>query len=326
MKKILLLTSGGDAPGMNAAIRAAVRTANNQTLVSDLEIYGCHDGYQGLVRQDIFKMNNADVAGIIQSGGTVLRSSRCKDFFDKKVRCKVIDFLKTQGIDGLIVIGGDGSFRAASLLDAEGGSKCIGIPGTIDNDIVGTDYTIGFDTACNTALRNIDNIRDTAHSSNRYFLIEVMGQRAGFIAANVGLASGAEYIITPEYPVSIEELAEKINQPKRQKKSLIIVVAEAGAPGRSVKMAERLRELTPFEYRVCILGHIQRGGSPTLIDREMGSVMGSLAVESLIANKSNLMTSWVKGKLLLAPFPGSQAPFRKLEDDRRLKLGEMLAL
>jgi 6-phosphofructokinase 1 len=324
MKKILILTSGGDAPGMNAAIRAAVRTANNYP-ETDIEIYGCHDGYQGLVDQDIFQLTNADVAGIIQSGGTVLRSSRCKSFFDKQVRSKAIEFLKAKRIDGLIVIGGDGSFRAASLLEDEGGPKCIGIPGTIDNDIIGTEYTIGFDTACNTALHAIDNIRDTAHSSNRYFLIEVMGQRAGFIAANVGLAGGAEFIITPEFPITVEELAEKINKPKRKKRSLVVVVAEAGTPGRSVKMAERLRELTPFEYRVCILGHIQRGGSPTLIDREIGSVMGNKAVESLISGKSNLMTAWNKGELTLVPFPGPDAPFRKLASSQRLKLSELLA-
>jgi 6-phosphofructokinase 1 len=325
VNKILVLTSGGDAPGMNAVIRAVVRTANNQPKFK-VEIYGCHDGYQGLVNQDIFQMSNLDVAGVIQSGGTILRSSRCKAFFDKEVRAKAIEFLKAKGINGLIVIGGDGSYRAASLLEEEGGPKCIGIPGTIDNDIVGTDYTIGFDTACNTALHAIDNIRDTAHSSNRYFLIEVMGQRSGFIAANVGLACGAEFIITPEFPLTAEELAEKINKPKRKKRSLIVVVAEAGSPGCSLKMADRLRELTPFEYRVCILGHIQRGGSPTLIDREMGSIMGNLAVESLIAGKSNLMTVWIKGILTLAPFPGSEAPCRKLENDKRLKLGEFLAL
>lgn len=319
-----MLTSGGDAPGMNAAIRAIVRTASN--VENNIEVYGCHDGYSGLVAQDIFPLSNSDVAGIIQSGGTILRSSRCKSFFDKEVRAKTIKFLAAKGIDGLIVIGGDGSFRAASFLEAEGGPKCIGIPGTIDNDIVGTEYTIGFDTACNTALQAIDKIRDTAHSSNRYFLIEVMGQRAGFIAANVGLACGAEYIITPEYPITSEELAEKINQPKRKKRSLIVVVAESGSPGRSFKMAEELKKLTPFEYRVCVLGHIQRGGSPTMLDREIASIMGNLAVESLLAGKSNLMTAWNKGELTLVPFPGPNAPFRKLESDQRLKIGELLAL
>ncbi|MCK4607937.1 MAG: 6-phosphofructokinase [Gammaproteobacteria bacterium] len=321
MKKILLLTSGGDAPGMNAAIRAVVRSSHYHKL----EIFACHNGYQGLVDHDIFPMQPSDVTGCIQYGGTILRSSRCRAFYEKETRQKVKEFLANKGIDGLVIIGGDGSFRGAALLESEGGPKCIGIPATIDNDIRGTEYTLGFDTARNTALAAIDKIRDTAHSSNRYFIVEVMGRRAGFLAVDAGIAGGAEYIITPEFPVSIEKLAKQINAPKREKKSLIIIVAEAGKPGISLEIVKKLRDLTPFEYRVCVLGHTQRGGSPTVMDREIGSRMGNLAVNSLLDGKTNAITAMQKGRLTLAPFPDPDAPCRQLETSDLLNLSEVLA-
>lgn len=321
MKNILLLTSGGDAPGMNAAIRAVVRTG----YYYKLKVFACHNGYQGLVDKDIFQMKPGDVTGCIQYGGTILRSSRCMAFYEKKTRAEVIKYLKAKRIDGLVIIGGDGSFRGAALLESEGGPKVIGIPGTIDNDIMGTEYALGFDTARNTALQAIDKIRDTAHSSNRYFVVEIMGRKAGFLAVDVGIAGGAEYILAPEFPVSVEKLAQQMNAPGREKKSLIIVVAEAGQPGRSLTIVKKLRKLTPFEYRVCVLGHIQRGGSPTVMDREIGSRMGHLAVMSLIEGKTDAMTAIQNGQLTLTAFPGPDSPCRLLADDSLLKLGEVLA-
>jgi 6-phosphofructokinase 1 len=321
MSKILVLTSGGDSPGMNAVIRAVVRTG----FYHNIEVYGCHNGFQGLVDQNIFLITTQSVAGCIQHGGTTLRSSRCKAFFEAEVRQKAIKFLQEKRIDGLVIVGGDGSFRGASLLANEGGPKVIGVPGTIDNDVIGTEYTIGFDTARNNAIKAIDNIRDTAASNSIYFLIEVMGQRSGFLAIDVGIAGGAEHILTPEYPIATEDLAQQINNQPRIKDSLIIIVAEAGTPGRSIDIAKQLKTLTPFEYRVCVLGHIQRGGSPTVMDREIGSRMGYLAITSLIEGKSELMTAIQNGRLVLAKFPGVDAGFRKLEDHNLFKISKILS-
>jgi 6-phosphofructokinase 1 len=320
LSKILILTSGGDSPGMNAVTRAVVRTMNYY----NVETYACHNGFQGLVDRDIFLLSPGSVAGTIQHGGTILKSSRCKAFLDKEVRKKVIEFLNSEGIEGIVIIGGDGSFRGAALLNTEGDIKVIGIPGTIDNDIIGTEYTIGFDTARNTALRAIDNIRDTAYSNNMYFIVEVMGQRSGFLAVDVGIAGGADHILTPEFPITAEELAQKILAPRRPKRSLIVVVAEAGKPGRSMDIVAKLRQLTPFDYRVCVLGHIQRGGSPSVMDREIGSRMGYLACESLLQGQSNKMTAIQNGQLVLVDFPGPDAGFRKLEDKALLDLGAVL--
>lgn len=320
-KKLLILTSGGDSPGMNAAIRAVVRSAAYYSI----EAYGCHNGYQGLVDQDIFPMPVESVANCIQRGGTILQTSRCAGFFDKMIRDKCRTFLEAQGINYLVPIGGDGTFRGAALLEQEGGPAAIGIPGSIDNDIVGSEYTIGYDTARNTALEAIDKIRDTASSHNRYFLVETMGHNTGFLAVDVAIAGGAEYVITPEFPISVEELAAKINAPRRKKKSLIIVVAEGKQPAHSVAIANHLRKLTPFEYRVCILGHTQRGGTPTMLDRLAGSFMGNMAVEALLAGKSNLMTCMRNGEYALAEFPDPTKPSRRLTNEHVLKLNEILA-
>lgn len=320
--KILVLTSGGDAPGMNAVLRAVVRSGHYNGLM----VYACHDGYQGLVDQKIFPMNPGDVTNCIQRGGTIIRSSRSPAFMDKKIRINCRDFLKKQGIKYLVPVGGDGTFRGAALFEDEGGPKCIGVPGTIDNDINGTDYTIGYDTARNTALQAIDKIRDTASSNSLYFLVETMGRNAGFLAADVGLAGGAEFVLTPEFPMSVEELAEKILKPQRKKQSLIVVVAEADSPGRSVKIAEQLKKLTlGLEYRVCILGHTQRGGSPTAWDRIVGSHMGNMAVEALLEGKSKCMTSIQNGHYTLAPFPDPSQPARRLTNENIIKLSLTLA-
>ena len=320
--KLLVLTSGGDAPGMNAAIRSVVRSCHYYRI----PVFGCHDGFQGLLDNDIFPMDAASVANCIQRGGTILRTSRCFAFLKSTTRDKCRAFLAAQGINLLVTIGGDGTFRGASLLQTEGGPKVIGIPGTIDNDVTGTDYTIGYDTARNTALNAIDKIRDTASSHSRYFVVETMGHRAGFLAMDVAIAGGAEYVITPEFPITTQDLATKINTPRRKKQSMIIVVAEGDQHGRSITIAEELKKLTPFEYRVCILGHTQRGGSPTAFDRLNASSMGHLAVKSLLDGKSMAMTVIQGNQYLLADFPDPQKPSRRLTGETLMKLSEILSV
>lgn len=316
-RKLLVLTAGGDAPGMNAALRAIIRSGHYH----GFSVYASRDGYQGLIEQKIFPLNPIDAGNLIQRGGTIIGSGRSPAFLDPEVRAKCRDFLKAQGVEYLAAIGGDGTFRGATIFEDEGGPKCVGIPGTIDNDIIGTDYTIGYDTARNTALEAIDKIRDTASSSHMYFLVETMGRNAGFIAADVALAGGAEFVLTPEFPLSVEKLAEYIKAPKRKKKSLIAVVAEGDCPGRSFDIAEQLRKLTPdFEYRVCILGHTQRGGTPTAWDRILASNMGNLAVEALLAGKSKCMVSIQNGQYTLAPFPDPSKPSRSLTNKELINL------
>lgn len=321
-EKLLVLTSGGDAPGMNPALRAVVRSGHYH----GLSVYACHNGYQGLVEHKIFPMNPGDVTNCIQRGGTIIKSSRSPAFRQKEVRDSCREFLHKHGIKYMIVIGGDGSFRGASILEQEGGPKCIGIPGTIDNDIVGTDYTIGYDTARNTALQAIDKIRDTASSNSLYFLVETMGRNAGFLAADVALAGGAEFVLTPEFPLSLEELAKKITLPQRKKQSLIAIVAEGNNPGRSVAIAEELKKLTPqFEYRVCILGHTQRGGSPTAWDRIVASHMGDMAIKALINGKSQHMTAIKNGDYFLMPFPDQNQSARRLTNKDLIQLSLRLS-
>jgi len=322
MKKIIVLTSGGDAPGMNAAIRAVVRTGRYY----GLEVYGSKSGYQGLVEQAIFALEPKSVANCIQHGGTILKADRCVSFYEKSTRDQCRAFLTKEKIDGLVVIGGNGTFRGAALLHEEGGPAVIGIPGTIDNDIQGTDYTIGFDTARNTALEAIDKIRDTASSHNHNFLVEVMGRSSGFLAVDVGVAGGAEIILTPEYTLSIEDLAKKLTLQKRHKLSSIIVVAEANEPGRSIKIAEQLKQLTDLQYRVCILGHTQRGGSPTTLDRVLASQMGFLAVKSLLAGTTSQMVVMQNGQMSVAPFPDPNMPSRTVTDNSLIEMNDILCL
>lgn len=322
MKKIVILTSGGDAPGMNAAIRATVRTGHYY----GLEMYGCQLGFQGLLDQVIVPMKPENVANCIQHGGTILQTGRCLAFFEQKTRQQAIAFLKKNQIDGLVVIGGNGSFAGASLLYSEGGIAVMGIPATIDNDIVGTSYSIGFDTARNTATSAIDKIRDTASSHNRNFLVEVMGRSSGFLAVDVGIAGGAEYILTPEFPISIENLAKKITAPKRFKKSSIIVVAEADQPGRSVHIAKQLGQLTGLQYRVCMLGHTQRGGSPTTFDRKTGSEMGYWAIKGLLEGASHQMVAMNDGHLALAPIPLPTVGARILIKKDDIEMNDVLCI
>lgn len=277
MKKIGVLTSGGDSPGMNAAIRAVVRKA----IYHGLEVAGIFHGYQGLIDGNIKPLERGDVGDIIQRGGTMLYSARCLEFKEEAGQLKAIEQLRAHEIDGLVVIGGDGSYRGAKALTKRG-IPCVGIPGTIDNDIAGTDYTIGFDTALNTVIEAIDKIRDTATSHDRSFIIEVMGRDAGDLALWAGLAGGAETILIPEEPHDLEDMAERLKRGRdRGKKHSIIIVAEGVMSGQDLQV--KLLEMG-IETRVSVLGHIQRGGSPTARDRVLASQMGAKAVELLLQN------------------------------------------
>lgn len=319
MKKIIILSSGGDAPGMNAAIRASVRTA----LHHNIEVYGAINGFYGLTREEIIPLSNRDVGNIIQRGGTVLKTGRCPEFREKSTRDQVRAFLKKQNIDGLLILGGDGSFRGASLLQQEGGPPIVGIPCTIDNDISGSDYTIGFDTARNTALDAIDKIRDTAFSLDRHFMIEVMGRSSGFLAVDVGIAGGAEYILTPEFPIKIETLCEMLKSKNNMKQGSIMVVAEADKPDHSLELAKQIKQKTGINYRVCILGHIQRGGSPTVQDRVMASLMGAKAVEILLQKQSKMMAEKA-GEIIAVDFPTPENATRYFNKAELLKINAVL--
>jgi 6-phosphofructokinase 1 len=320
MKKIIVLTSGGDAPGMNAAIRAVVRTGHYY----GLEVLGCRNGFDGLIAQSLIPLKPENVANCIQQGGTILKSGRSPGFHTRETRDAVRHFLAAQEIDGLVVIGGNGSFMGASLLATEGGPAVIGIPGTIDNDIHHTDYTIGFDTARNTALQAIDKIRDSASSHERHFLVEVMGRSSGFLALDVGIAGGAEIILLPEFPLSMASLAAKITATRRVKQSSIIVVAEADEPNRSMAISTELTRLTGHPYRVCILGHIQRGGMPTLQDRKVASMMGHMAVRALLDGENHKMTGMQRDVLSLHEIPSLEAGPRKLASRDLIDLNDIL--
>ncbi|MGE0616658.1 MAG: 6-phosphofructokinase [Bacteriovoracia bacterium] len=320
-KSIAVLSSGGDAPGMNAAIRAVVRYG----IANQCEVYGIYKGYTGLLEGQIAKMNLSSVANTIQRGGTILKTSRCPAFHKKSIRREAAHILRRKGIEALVVVGGDGSFRGAHLLEKENGFPCIGVPGTIDNDIYGSDDTIGFDTAVNTALEAIDRIRDTASSHDRLFLIEVMGRDSGFIALQVGIGGGAESVIVPEQSQSIESVCRSIERGmKRGKTSSIIVVAEGPKPGLSARMAERLEKLG-YGPRVCILGHTQRGGKPTAHDRFLASALGASAVIHLLGGHSNGMIGVRENEVAFVPFRnifGKKKPF----PEHALDLARTLAI
>ncbi|MDG1709580.1 MAG: 6-phosphofructokinase [Schleiferiaceae bacterium] len=295
IKNIAVLTSGGDAPGMNAAIRAVVRTA----LFYKKKIYGVSRGYDGLIENSFAQLDSKSVKGILAQGGTVLKSARSNLFKTKEGREKAAKNLKSLGINGLIVIGGDGTFTGAHLLHEEFGIPVIGIPGTIDNDLFGTDFTIGYDTATNTVINCIDKIRDTANSHNRLFIVEVMGRDAGFIALSAGVAAGALEIILPEMNTSIDELLDSVKRGAENKKiSNIIVVAEGNKLGTPFEISEEIVSKYPnMDIKVTILGHVQRGGSPTTLDRVNASIMGVAAVEGLLNDKSDVMVGLLNNKL-----------------------------
>ncbi len=296
--KIGVLTSGGDAPGMNAAVRAVVRTG----IYHDLEVYGVMRGYSGMIDDDIFRMESRSVANIIQRGGTILKTARSKEFNDPEGRKKAYKNLTKRGIDGLVVIGGDGSFRGAQRFSNEYDIPCIGIPGTIDKDIAGSDFTIGFDTAVNTAIEAIDKIRDTADAHDRLFIVEVMGRDAGYIALHSGIATGAENIFIPETKTDIEELVSSLMEKEKRSKLVNLVVVAEGDEFGANEIAKVVKERMPtLDTRVCILGHIQRGGSPSCIDRVIASRMGYHAVESLIVGRHNVMVGILNNKMNYIP-------------------------
>jgi 6-phosphofructokinase 1 len=299
MKRIGVLTSGGDAPGMNAAVRAVVRTA----VYHGIEVFGIERGYKGMIEGSIRPLGARDVSGIIGRGGTVLYTARCLEFMERPGREQAAAQLAKLGIEGIVVIGGDGSYRGADKLAKEFGIRCIGMPGTIDNDIGGTDYTIGFDTAINTAMDAIDRIRDTAASHDRIFFIEVMGRSSGYVAMICGIAGGAENILVPESPVRIDTLIERLRDgQERGKKSSIIVVAEGDEVGGASKIAAMVAEQSEFkDNRVTVIGHLQRGGSPTAFDRVLASRMGVRAVEALLEGETGKMVGVSGQNMLLRP-------------------------
>lgn len=318
--KIGVLTSGGDATGMNAAIRAVVRTG----IYNGLEVFGIMRGYSGMIENDIVPMHSRSVANIIQRGGTILKTARCKEFFEHEGRKKAHANLKKLGINGLVIIGGDGSFRGAHKLSEEFDIPCIGLPGTIDKDIAGTDFTIGFDTAVNTAVEAIDKIRDTADAHDRLFIIEVMGRDAGYIALHSGIATGAENILIPERKTDIEELVNGLLEKERRKKLVNIIVVAEGDRGAE-DVASIIKERVPSaDTRVCVLGHIQRGGAPTCMDRLIASRMGYSAVESLIEGRYNVMIGIVNNKMHYTPLEKAVKAKQKISEDW-LKIVKILA-
>ena len=300
MKRIGVFTSGGDAPGMNACIRAVVRTA----VYHGIEVYGIMRGYSGMIKGEFVKLDSASVSNTVQRGGTILKSARSQKFMTKEGRQQAFDQLVNNGIDGLVAIGGNGTFTGAMIFEQEFGIPTVGAPGTIDNDLYGTDYTIGYDTAVNTALEAIDKIRDTADSHDRCFFIEVMGRDSGYIAIPCAIGGGAEIVIVPETQLSAEAVIENLRDSwNRSKTSFIVVVAEGEEEGNAHSIAQRIKEAIPqLDTRVTIIGHIQRGGSPTASDRLLGSQIGIAAVEGLINGMRNVMAGIVDKKLVYTPF------------------------
>lgn len=321
MKKLAVLTSGGDAPGMNACLRAVVRSA----LRRGLEVVGIRRGYDGLLAGAFVKLTRRAVANTIQRGGTILESSRCDEFKTAEGRRKGIQILEQEGIEGLVVIGGDGSLRGAAAIAEESQTKVIGIPATIDNDVCGTDYTIGFDTAVNTALEAIDRIRDTADAFERVFFVEVMGRSVGFIALEVALAGGAEVVILPEIKSEVEGLCQTLKESFRKgKRSSIIVVAEGNEVGHTVQIAQYVQYRLKVNCRVCVLGHLQRGGAPTARDRVLASRLGTAAVDGLLNGKGGHMVGETKGEIVYVPLRGAWE-LKKGLDKHSLESLELLA-
>ncbi|MBO6524020.1 MAG: 6-phosphofructokinase [Balneolaceae bacterium] len=299
MKTIAVLTSGGDSPGMNAAVRAVVRSA----WAYNIEVYAVYHGYQGLIEGEFEKMDSNSVSNIIQRGGTILKSARSKEFRTKEGRAKAAKQLKERNINALVVIGGDGTFTGSHYLSSEHGINVVGIPGTIDNDIIGTDETIGYDTALNTALDAIDKIRDTADAHERMFLVEVMGRDTGFIALETAIACGAELALLPEELTNVDDIKSQLkNMLKEQKRSSLVVVAEGDETGGALKLAEKIKDdFKQYDLKVCILGHIQRGGAPSAHDRVLASRLGASAVKVLLEGHSEVMVGIVNNALKITP-------------------------
>ena len=300
IKTIGILTSGGDAPGMNAAIRAVTRSA----IFSGFKVKGIYRGYRGLITNEIVEFKTQNVSNIIQMGGTILKTARCKEFETAEGRQLAYDTIRQHGIDALVVIGGDGSLTGARIFASDFNFPIIGLPGTIDNDLFGTDKTIGYDTALNTIMECVDKIRDTATSHERLFFIEVMGRDAGFLALNGAIAAGAEAAIIPEISTEVDQLAELIqNGFRKSKNSSIVLVAESPVTGGAMALAERVKNEYPgYDVRVSILGHLQRGGSPTASDRILASRLGSAAIDALLEDQRNVMIGISNDQIVYVPF------------------------
>ena len=301
MNKIALLSSGGDAPGMNAAIRAVVRTA----IFHEMEVWGIRRGYQGLIEGDMYEMKATDVSNIIARGGTILKTARSKAFMTEEGRAAAFDQLRQRNIEGLILIGGDGTFRGAVEFFKQYSIPAVGLPGTIDKDLGGTDFTIGFDTAVNTAVEAIDKIRDTAEAHDRLFIVEVMGRDAGYIALHSGLACGAEDILIPEVVTDVDEVLHRIAHDERRKKTVHILVVSEGddMEGGAAGLFERIKTNFPkLDTRMCVLGHIQRGGAPTCSDRILASRLGYAAVEALRGGRTQVMAGIMNDQVVYTPF------------------------
>jgi len=322
IKKIAVLTSGGDSPGMNAAIRSVVRTC----AYLKIECVGIYRGYQGMIDGDFKTLDARSVNNIINKGGTILKSARCDDFRSLGGRKMAHDQLVSEGIDAFVVIGGNGSFQGALTFNREFGFPVMGIPGTIDNDILGTSHTLGFDTALNTVVEAIDKIRDTASSHNRLFFVEVMGRDAGHIALNAGVGAGAEEILIPEQNLGLERLLESLKRSKASgKSSSIVIVSEGDKTGKSVfELKEYVEQNLPiYDVRVSVLGHMQRGGAPSCFDRVLASRMGVKAVESLLEGKSNLMVGIRDTKLSLTPLEEAISAHTTI-DEELLRVSEIM--
>lgn len=322
VSRIGVLTSGGDSPGMNAAIRAVVRTG----LYHGLEMFGIMRGYQGMIEDDIYQMDSRSVANIIQRGGTILKTARCKEFFELEGRQKAYNNLKKRGIDGLVIIGGDGSFRGAVKFSQDFDIPCVGLAGTIDKDISGTDFTIGFDTAVNTAVEAIDKIRDTMDAHDRIFVIEVMGRDAGYIALHSGIATGAENILIPERKTNVQDIIKSLEEKEKRRKLVnLIIVAEGHESGGANELSNYIKQKLPkLEVRVCILGHIQRGGSPTCMDRLIASRMGYHAVECLIEGRHNVFVGILNNKMHYTALDEAVKKKQHISDDW-MKIVKILA-
>jgi 6-phosphofructokinase 1 len=323
INKIAVLTSGGDSPGMNAAIRAVVRNA----AYSGLKCDGIYRGYQGLIENEFIELGPRDVKNTINRGGTFLKSARSKDFMTKEGRQKAFVNLKSRQIDALVVIGGDGTFKGASVFSKEFDIPIIGVPGTIDNDINGTDYTIGYDTALNTVVEAIDKIRDTASSHDRLFLIEVMGRDAGDIALNSGIGAGAEEILIPEEDMGIERLLDSLDKSRKTgKTSSIVVVSEGDQIGKNIaEVANSIQTRLPdYEVKVTVLGHIQRGGSPSCFDRVLASRLGVGAVDALLEGKSNIMVGVENRKIVHVPFD-TAINIKKILDTDLIRVADIVS-
>ena len=324
MNRIAILSSGGDAPGMNAAIRAVVRTA----IYNNIKVYGIKCGYEGLIKGDVKQLSKADVANIIHKGGTILKTARSDNFRTEQGRKEAFEFMEAFEIDGLVVIGGDGTYTGAMKLSEEHNIKVVGLPGTIDNDIYGTDYTIGFDTAINTAVQAVDKIRDTADSHSRLFFIEVMGRHSGYIALYTGIGSGSSYIFLPEEENSLEDFIDLLKKSNRRNKLFnLVIVAEGNKHGGAQDLSRLVKEKldTNIDIKNAVIGHLQRGGSPTAADRILASRLGYYGVNALIEGQSNVAIGIVDKKVVYTPFADAISQ-KKLPDENMITMAEILAL